>query len=93
MNDRHGHAAGDVVLRRAAAVLREAFRGADVVARVGGDEFAVFAVETDADDALRERDRVQALLDEVAVPASIGAVSRGPTGGLTGAWASANAAM
>ena len=42
VNDRHGHAAGDRVLREVAALLRENFVGEDVlVARLGGEEFAV----------------------------------------------------
>jgi diguanylate cyclase (GGDEF)-like protein len=41
INDRHGHAAGDDALRQAAQLLRETFREADLVARVGGDEFCV----------------------------------------------------
>lgn len=40
INDRYGHAAGDVVLRRLAQLLRS-FRGEDVVARWGGEEFLV----------------------------------------------------
>ena len=41
VNDRHGHAAGDAVLKAVAAALSRNVRASDVVARVGGDEFAV----------------------------------------------------
>jgi len=41
VNDTRGHKAGDELLKRAAQVLREAFRTDDVVTRIGGDEFAV----------------------------------------------------
>ena len=41
VNDRHGHAAGDAVLKAIAAALVRNVRASDVVARIGGDEFAV----------------------------------------------------
>ena len=43
INDTYGHWAGDRALMEVAAVLRQAFRATDIVARVGGDEFAVLA--------------------------------------------------
>jgi diguanylate cyclase (GGDEF)-like protein len=41
VNDRHGHAAGDAVLKALAAALLRQVRASDVVARLGGDEFVV----------------------------------------------------
>jgi len=41
VNDRHGHAAGDTVLKAVAAALLRQVRASDVVARIGGDEFVV----------------------------------------------------
>jgi diguanylate cyclase (GGDEF)-like protein len=50
VNDRHGHAAGDAVLKAIAASLLREVRASDVVARIGGDEFVVLLWNvTDAD--------------------------------------------
>ncbi|MCC2955411.1 sensor domain-containing diguanylate cyclase [Massilia sp. IC2-477] len=47
INDRFGHPGGDAVLQHLAAILGETFREVDVVARIGGEEFAVLLPSTD----------------------------------------------
>ncbi|HET7583555.1 MAG TPA: diguanylate cyclase [Gemmatimonadaceae bacterium] len=46
INDTHGHREGDRVLLQTAELLKETFRDSDIVARIGGDEFVVLAMET-----------------------------------------------
>jgi diguanylate cyclase (GGDEF)-like protein len=50
INDRHGHAAGDALLRTVGERMREAVRGQDIVARVGGDEFVVIAEARESEE-------------------------------------------
>ncbi len=52
INDGHGHGAGDVVLRRLGALLRQHVRKSDLPARLGGDEFAVVLYRTNAEQAV-----------------------------------------
>ena len=47
INDTLGHAAGDKKLQQAADVLRSIFRAEDILARIGGDEFAIILPKTD----------------------------------------------
>jgi diguanylate cyclase (GGDEF)-like protein len=81
VNDRHGHQAGDQLLRVVGETLRSATRSNDMAARLGGDEFAVLLVETGFDEARSALDHLYVALDGAArrrgypVSFSIGAAS------------------
>ncbi len=64
VNDSQGHKAGDSMIIDAARVLTSVFRKSDVVARVGGDEFAVLALVDAADTSVAMRQRLQSKIDE-----------------------------
>ena len=63
INDEHGHAAGDAMLRGVAHCLRASLRATDVPARLGGDEFAVLMPETGRDAALVVAERIRAAVE------------------------------
>jgi diguanylate cyclase (GGDEF)-like protein/PAS domain S-box-containing protein len=65
INDNCGHAEGDVALIRTAKVLKASFRESDVIGRMGGDEFAVLAFESENDEGSAERisGRIQSNVD------------------------------
>ncbi|MGB5809118.1 MAG: GGDEF domain-containing protein [Polyangiales bacterium] len=60
VNDKHGHLAGDQVLREVALRLKDALRRSDIAGRIGGDEFALVI------EGIENRSDVAALADKVA---------------------------
>lgn len=80
VNDKHGHAMGDLVLKRIAQVLQGVARESDTVARMGGDEFAIFCSNLQDPKALNDlcqrifqrMEQLTHLAQGVSVRASIG---------------------
>jgi diguanylate cyclase (GGDEF)-like protein/PAS domain S-box-containing protein len=60
VNDSHGHPAGDAVLQHLAALLTATFREVDLVARIGGEEFAVLLPSTGVHSAALVAERLRA---------------------------------
>jgi diguanylate cyclase (GGDEF)-like protein len=69
INDRFGHEAGDAVLAAVARALRESCRGTDVLARVGGEEFAIVMPDATLHQARVLGDRLRVAVAEVRDPA------------------------
>jgi diguanylate cyclase (GGDEF)-like protein len=69
INDSHGHAAGDEVLRCVASTVRATVRDGDVAARLGGEEFAVILPDTCLQDARVVAERLRAQLRAHPIPA------------------------
>lgn len=65
VNDAHGHAVGDAVLRAVADLLRQCSRESDLIARFGGEEFCAVLPSTALDEALRWADRTRVLLHKM----------------------------
>lgn len=87
VNDTHGHAAGDEVLRQVATLIREEPRRVDLCARIGGEEFAVILAGASAESArefaerLRRKIAAAAIIFEgkaLAVTVSVGVAAMRP---------------
>lgn len=83
INERHGQALGDIVLRGVAALLREHVRVTDIAGRYGGDQFCVLLPGTSVVDAIFVGNTLRTAIasavfsgmgHQVKVTASIGAV-------------------
>jgi diguanylate cyclase (GGDEF)-like protein len=64
VNDQLGHEAGDDLLRRVAIAIGSTIRSSDLIARVGGDEFAILLPETNEDQARSVMVKINASLQE-----------------------------
>jgi diguanylate cyclase (GGDEF)-like protein len=73
VNDTHGHLGGDLLLRSAAQQLTSTLRASDVVARIGGDEFGVLAVDYEGPVPDLLLNRMRASLEANDIRASCGA--------------------
>jgi len=84
INDTHGHAVGDIVLKNFAQMITSTVRSADRVARWGGEEFLIVCMNTTAQQAmtlaekLREHMGVQAWPAGLTVTASFGVAEHLP---------------
>lgn len=65
INDNYGHKEGDRALIEAAGILRSVFRSSDIIGRIGGDEFAVLAIEASDDSADIFERRIAARIREI----------------------------
>ncbi len=102
INDRHGHAAGDTVLKAVAAALTRHVRASDVVARIGGDEFVVLLWNVDPAAAAAKAAALEAVIyatpvrwgsSVLGIGASAGITAVGPLNSANEVLARADAAM
>lgn len=82
INDRHGHAAGDAVLKAVAMVLMRHVRASDVVARLGGDEFAVLLWQLSEDDVQRKARTLEAAVARTTATHAGATLSVGASAGV-----------
>lgn len=76
-NDIFGHAAGDALIQKAAAILKDSCRGDDAIARVGGDEFVILLPVTDERGAELVMSRIRAAFSEARILAVKCSISLG----------------
>jgi diguanylate cyclase (GGDEF)-like protein len=81
VNDQHGHAAGDAVLREVAAAVLSCLRTTDVACRYGGEEFAIILPDCSAPAAAAKAEQIRSRINErttasgLAVTVSLGVAS------------------
>jgi diguanylate cyclase (GGDEF)-like protein len=98
INDEYGHEAGDAVLRAVAAAMNGLRRSGDVLARVGGDEFAALLLDSDSEGALQVAERMRVAMHGVSVGQGQARISIGVATGEvgdepSGVWKAADMAL
>ena len=83
INDVHGHAAGDAVLKAVASILARNDRGSDVVARLGGDEFALLLFNLGEIQAIAKAKSLERILPAAGVAWAGAKLSVGASVGVT----------
>ena len=68
VNDRYGHAQGDVILRELVGIVQKVIRRSDILARYGGEEFVILLPQTEGDGARVEAERIRRTVREHAFP-------------------------
>jgi diguanylate cyclase (GGDEF)-like protein/PAS domain S-box-containing protein len=72
INDEYGHETGDRALQQVGTVLRANLRESDLIARVGGDEFAALLPRTDTEDCAQVSGKLREVLKNLHVSTSLG---------------------
>lgn len=67
INDNHGHAAGDLVLKEVSIALKNTIREGDIIARWGGEEFAIMLPLTSIEDGVHMAERIRKTVSEMQV--------------------------
>jgi len=70
VNDTHGHAKGDAVLKAVAEILKDHCRSEDIVARIGGEEFILFLGYCDLNNAVRKASKLRESIEK-SLPAGL----------------------
>ncbi|MEG3617971.1 diguanylate cyclase [Magnetovibrio sp. PR-2] len=65
VNDTHGHAVGDRVIKALARLLRQRLRGADIIGRMGGEEFAAILPDSGMEEAAKVFEQIRKAFSEI----------------------------
>ncbi|WP_199100517.1 GGDEF domain-containing protein [Dyella sp. ASV21] len=85
VNDTHGHATGDAVLRRTVAICKQHLRPTDLFGRLGGEEFAILLLDCSRDQGLVVANRIRQAIEATSIELDEGAVSFSASVGLAAA--------